>query len=375
MQFEEIAGHKSIVNTLRNMVDSNRVPHAILFTEKPGYGALHVALATISYMFCNNRSNGDSCGKCNQCSKTGKLVHPDLHFTFPINTSTLVGKDKRGEIEEFYPIWRNLVKENPWFSEQELYNTLGIENKFGNISVNEANSIMRKLSLSSYEGGIKVMLVMFPERMNQEAANKLLKSLEEPQPDTYYFMISHNPTKIISTILSRCRIMELPPIEEDTLKQMLIKKFELSDEDATFWARCSGGSFGKASELIKQDSEHSENYSIFMELIGMGIKKDLVGMFDIWNTLAGWGKEAQKSFCTESLEILRKIYIMGLGIDDISYASKKEQESLKNLSRQLKPDFYEKGYAFFNNAIDCIERNVNPKFIFCDLCNRIYYNA
>ena len=375
MQFEEIAGHKSIVNTLRNMVDSNRVPHAILFTEKPGYGALHVALATISYMFCNNRSNGDSCGKCNQCSKTGKLVHPDLHFTFPINTSTLVGKDKRGEIEEFYPIWRNLVKENPWFSEQELYNTLGIENKFGNISVNEANSIMRKLSLSSYEGGIKVMLVMFPERMNQEAANKLLKSLEEPQPDTYYFMISHNPTKIISTILSRCRIMELPPIEEDTLKQMLVKEFELSDEDATFWARCSGGSFGKASELIKQDSEHSENYSIFMELIGMGIKKDLVGMFDIWNTLAGWGKEAQKSFCTESLEILRKIYIMGLGIDDISYASKKEQESLKNLSRQLKPDFYEKGYAFFNNAIDCIERNVNPKFIFCDLCNRIYYNA
>ena len=375
MQFGEIAGHNSVINTLRNAVDSNRVPHAILFTEKPGYGALHVALATISYMFCNERSNGDSCGKCNQCSKTGKLVHPDLHFTFPINTSTLVGKDKRGEIEEFYPIWRNLVKENPWFSEQELYNTLGIENKFGNISVNEANSIMRKLSLSSYEGGIKVMLIMFPERMNQEAANKLLKSLEEPQPDTYYFMISHNPNKIISTILSRCRIMELHPIGEEILQQMLIKEFNLSDEDATFWARCSGGSFGKASELIKQDSEHSENYSIFMELINLGIKKDLVGMFDIWNNLAGWGKEAQKSFCTESLEILRKIYIMGLGIDDISYASKKEQESLKNLSKLLKPDFYEKGYAFFNNAIDCIERNVNPKFIFCDLCNRIYYNA
>ena len=375
MQFEEIAGHSSVINTLRNMVDSNRVPHAILFTEKPGYGALHVALATISYMFCNERSNGDSCGKCNQCSKTGKLVHPDLHFTFPINTSTLVGKDKRGEIEEFYPIWRNLVKENPWFSEQELYNTLGIENKFGNISVNEANSIMRKLSLSSYEGGIKVMLIMFPERMNQEAANKLLKSLEEPQPDTYYFMISHNPNKIISTILSRCRIMELHPIGEEILQPMLIKEFNLSDEDATFWARCSGGSFGKAAELIKQDSEHSENYSIFMELINLGIKKDLVGMFDIWNNLAGWGKEAQKSFCTESLEILRKIYIMGLGIDDISYASKKEQESLKNLSKLLKPDFYEKGYAFFNNAIDCIERNVNPKFIFCDLCNRIYYNA
>ena len=231
MQFRQITGHNDIIGNIRNMVDNNRMPHAILFTEQHGYGALHVALATISYMFCTNRNGGDSCGCCNQCSKTGKLVHPDLHFTFPLNTSSLIGKEKRGEVEEFYPLWRDLVKTNPWFSEQELYRTFGIENKFGNISVNEANSIMRKLSLSSYEGGIKVMLIMFPERMNQEAANKLLKSLEEPQPDTYYFMISHNPGKIISTILSRCRIMELHPIDETLLKKALSKDFDLSEED------------------------------------------------------------------------------------------------------------------------------------------------
>ncbi len=375
MQFANIPGHNQVIENLRKMVDTGRIPHAILFTEKHGYGALHLALATISYMFCTDKKEGDSCGKCSQCSKTGKLVHPDLHFTFPINTSTLVGKDKRAEIDEFYPLWRELVKENPWFSEQQLYRAIGIENKFGNISVSEANGIMRKLSLSSYEGGAKVMLVMFPERMNQEAANKLLKSLEEPQPDTYYFMISHNPGKIISTILSRCRIIELMPIERDILAKSLKQDFHLSDDDAAFWARCSGGSYGKAADLIAGESEQSENYSLFLELLTLGVKKDLVGMFDIWNNIAGWGKEAQKSFCNEGLEILRKLYIINMGLNDISYSHPAELERLKKLSGSLKENFYEKGYGFLNSAIDCIERNVNPKFIFCDLCNRIYYNA
>ncbi len=375
MQFADIIGHSQIIENLRKMVDTNRVPHAILFTEKHGYGALHLVLATISYMFCTDKQDGDSCGRCSQCSKTGKLVHPDLHFTFPINTSTLVGKDKRAEIDEFYPLWRELVKENPWFSEQELYRAIGIENKFGNISVNEANGIMRKLSLSSYEGGAKIMIIMFPERMNQEAANKLLKSLEEPQPDTYYFMISHNPGKIISTILSRCRIIELMPIERDILGNAIQRDFSLPEDDASFWARCSGGSYGKAAELIAGESEQSENYSLFLELLTLGVKKDLVGMFDIWNNIAGWGKEAQKSFCSEGLEILRKLYIINMGLDDISYTHPGEQERLKKLSGSLKGNFYEKGYGFLNSAIDCIERNVNPKFIFCDLCNRIYYNA
>ncbi len=375
MQFANVLGHKEIIARLRSMVDTGRVPHAILFTERHGYGALQLALATISYMFCKEHTNGDSCGKCSQCSKTGKLVHPDLHFTFPINTSTLVGKDKRADIDEFYPLWRELVKENPWFGEQDLYRAIGIENKFGNISVNEANGIMRKLSLSSYEGGAKVMLVMFPERMNQEAANKLLKSLEEPQQDTYYFMISHNPGKIISTILSRCRIIELLPIDREILGSALERDFQLSADDAAFWARCSGGSYGKAADLISGENSESENYSLFLELLALGIKKDLIGMFDIWNSIAGWGKEAQKGFCNEGLEILRKLYIIHMGLNDISYTHPGEMERLKRLSGSLKESFYEKGYGFLNSAIDCIERNVNPKFIFCDLCNRIYYNA
>ena len=134
MPFSEILGHTDIVANLRNMVDSDRMPHALLFTEKPGCGALPLALATLEYMFSRGRN-----------PKVAKLVHPDVHFTFPINVSTTIGGDKRGELEQFYPAWRELVLGNPYFSETDLYKAFGIENKLGTISVAEASSIMKKL--------------------------------------------------------------------------------------------------------------------------------------------------------------------------------------------------------------------------------------
>ena len=218
------------------------------------------------------------------------------------------------------------------------------------------------------------MLVMFPERMNLEAANKLLKNLEEPQSGTYYFLVSHSPEKIISTILSRCRIVEIPPIEPQVLKQALADRCGLSDQEAAFWARCSGGSIGKAIELIERQKEQSGEYLVFMDILEKALNKDLAGLIEIWEEAASYGKEAQKALCVEGGEILRKIYMMSLGMEELSYASAGEREKFKNLSGRIKSDFYRKGYGYLNNAVECIERNVNPKFIFCDLCNRIFYN-
>ena len=230
MPYSEILGHTEIIANLRNMVDSDRMPHALLFTEKPGCGALPLALATLEYMFSRGKNQ-----------KVAKLIHPDIHFTFPINVSSTIGGDKRGELEQFYPAWRQLVLENPYFGEEDLYKAFGIENRLGTISVAEAASIIRKLSLSSYEGGAKVMLIMFPERMNLETANKLLKNLEEPQNGTYYFLISHNPGKIITTILSRCRIIEVPPIGQDVIADELVRLKGLDPQEAAFWAKVTMG--------------------------------------------------------------------------------------------------------------------------------------
>lgn len=374
MPFSDITGHTHIVANLRAMTDSGRVPHAILFTEKEGMGALSIVLATIQYMFCKEREGGDACGHCSNCIKISRLVHPDIHFTFPINTSTAIGGDKRGEVEQFYPIWRELIKENPYFGEQQMYKAFGLENKLGTISVAEANGIMRKLNLSAYEGGYKVMLIMFPERMNIEAANKLLKSLEEPQEGTYYFMISHNPEKIISTVLSRCRIMEIPPLDPQTIAERLVQELDIPAEEALFWSRCSGGSYGKALELIKREEEQSSSYTVFMEILEKALQKDLAALYDCWEEIAAAPKETQKNICTEGAAILRKLYMTSLGMEEISYTTVQEQENFRKLSGKIKKDFYHKGLGYLNSAMECIERNVNPKFIFCDLCNRIFYN-
>ena len=360
MPYSEILGNTDIVANLRNMVDSDRMPHALLFTEKPGCGALTLALATLEYMFSRGRNQ-----------KVSKLVHPDIHFTFPINTSNTIGGDKRGELEQFYPAWRELVLGNPYFSEADLYKAFGIENKLGTISVAEANSIIRKLSLSSYEGGAKVMLIMFPERMTLETANKLLKNLEEPQSGTYYFLISHNPQKIITTILSRCRIIEVPPIDQQILAKALMDKSGASAEQAQFWARCAGGSMGKALELMAREEEQSENYTTFVSILEKALDKDLTSLIEMWEQIASYGKERQKGICIEGGEILRKLYMTSLGLEEISYTGLKEAGQLKGLSGRIKQDFYQKGYGYLNSAIECIERNVNPKFIFCDLTRKI----
>lgn len=375
MRFSRITGHTDIVEKLREMVDNNRMPNTLLFSEQPGCGALALALATISYMFCKERTAGDSCGHCPQCSKTDKLVHPDIHFTFPINTSTVVGKDKRAEIEAFYPLWREIAISNPYFTEQQLYKKFGIENKFGNISVNEANGIIRKLSLSSYEGGYKVMLILFAERMNQEAANKLLKSLEEPNEGTYYFLISQNPDRIIPTILSRCMIIEVPPVEQKLLQEKIGKDFGIGEEDAAIWAKYAAGSYGKAQELIEAENSGNEYFNTFVSLLSLSIKKDMAELLDLGGTIAGWGREEQKEFCLRALETLRKIHAMSIGVEQIAYSPASEAGKLKKLSGYLNKDIYVKGYEYLNDALVCIERNVNPKFIFCDLCNRFYYKA
>lgn len=373
MQFGDVIGNIEVIESLKKMIDSGRMPHATLFTEKAGCGAIAIALATAQYIFCKTHINSDSCSECNSCVKVSRLVHPDLHFIFPTNTSTVIGAEKRKDIENFYPIWREFAKQNLYFSEQELNQALGIENKFGIIGVSEANAIIKKLSLSSCEGGAKIVLILFPERMNLEAANKLLKTLEEPMPNTYFIMVSHNPNKIISTIISRCRIIELPPIKKEILSERLQKEFSISEQDGNFWANCARGSYSDAVSLIKNQEEQSEYYTLFIDILNKALAKDLPALLDIWENISTYGKEKQRNLCIEGEEILRKIYMTSLGLESISYSTPNQASELKELSCKIKPEFYKKGYDFLNSAIDCLERNVNPKFIFCDLCNCIYH--
>ena len=178
MRFADVIGNENVARSLAAMADSGRVAHAMLLYENEGCGALALALAYVQYLNCGNRSGGDSCGECASCRQMAKLVHPDVHFVFPVNKGPKTSDDKPTS-ESYLSYWRELAIADPYFTEAELQKAIGIESKNGLIAVAEARSIISKLSLTSVTDGYKAVVLYLPEKMNQETANKLLKMVEE----------------------------------------------------------------------------------------------------------------------------------------------------------------------------------------------------
>lgn len=190
MGFSQVKGNVPVCNALKGMVDSGKVPHAIMFHEDDGGGAIGVALAFLQYLYCKDRSSGDACGTCPACNKIQKLIHPDVHFIFPVNT---------GRCSDYVDKWRSLVKANPFFTENDLSEALEIEGKSAMIKVDEAKGLLETLSFSALEKGYRSVVIYLPEKMNKDAANRLLKLIEEPPKLTEFILITHNPEQVLVT--------------------------------------------------------------------------------------------------------------------------------------------------------------------------------
>lgn len=373
MKFSDIIGNAGLKENLASMVREGRTGHAFLFQEEPGYGAIAFALALAQYLCCPNRTDDDSCGECTSCNQMQKLIHPDLHFAFPVNTSTSVPASAKQPVSDmFLPLWRRLVLDNPYFSEQDLYDAIGIDNKAGGISVNEANNIMNVLSLKPFEAEYKIMMIYLPERMNAVASNKLLKLLEEPPAGTEFMLITQSLEKLLPTIISRCQIISVPPMLPDELSSALAAKYGFDAETAGIYARLSGGSYGKAMELVREQTEVSSDRQLLYDLLEKGISHDLDGMLDVSSALCEMGKEKQKNFCAFGEILARKLLMLNLGMDVIAYAAPTERDYLESLSKRIKPDFYRKMLALFDATLYELDNNVNVKLIFSNLCNQFY---
>lgn len=342
MRFSEIIGNEELKESLAKMVQGNRLGHAILFTEENGGGAFPFALALAQHMNCLNRKEQDSCGVCGSCHKYQKLIHPDLHFAFPVSSAaSLSESEKKAPVSDYFlQAFRELALSNPYFGEQELYDALGIENKSGLISVNEARRIFEKLSLKAAEGSYKTMIVFLPEKMNLDAANKLLKLLEEPPQGTLFLLVSHNPERLLPTIRSRCQLIALKPLSREQRRAMA-------------------------------GPDNAEFREIVVSLLEAGIAKNLAALFPQWEMLADLGREKQREFCIYFENYLRKIYLVANRMDSLADLSQQEEDTVRQLAARIKPPFYEKGYAYAEDALSAISSNVNPKLVFCDLGNRL----
>lgn len=373
MRFSDIIGNDDIKKALVSMADTGRVAHAMLLYENEGCGALPLALAYIQYLNCPHRHGGDSCGECPSCNKITKLIYQDLHFIFPVNSGSKVSSSAKPTSETYLPMWRELVLKNPYFLENQLYEALGIENKSGNIAVAEAKYILEKLSFTSVEDGYKCVLVWLPEKMNAEAANRLLKVVEEPPEKTVFIFITHAPEKVLQTISSRCQGFRVLPSSKEEVSAALCRNFSFGRDEAGVLANVSGGSVGAAL----RDAEETEVYGLYMDMFSdllRGAKqKDLLSVLETSEQIAALdSREKQKAFCSFAGDCLRKIYMLQQGMESVANMRPSEAEFFGLASKWCSPSFCEKMLGQLDRSAFLIDRNVNAKTVFCDLADRIF---
>lgn len=368
MLFSEIYGQNAIKQRLIKAVTDGHLPHAILLCGPEGTGKLGIAIALAQYLCCTDRKADGPCGCCQSCKQFAKLVHPDLHFVFPIY------KEKSNDTttcESFLPQWRAQVLRSPYFSYDQWNVELKSDNKQSIIYASESEEIIRKFNTKPYEADCKVMIIWLPEKMNETCANKLLKVLEEPPQKSYFIMVSENPEALLTTIISRTQRIFVPPLEEGDLKMALSKLYGLSGVQLEDVAHVSKGSLITAENVIQTAGDTKEYFDLFVSLMRIayvGDARKMKGWMESANEL---GRKRQISFLAYVQNMVRENFIYNFGNRTISFMTADERA----FATKFAPYVNELNIAEFlselNLAQQHIEQNVQAKIVFFDLAMKV----
>lgn len=370
MLFSEILGQEHIKNHLTKSADFGRVPHAQLFVGPEGSGTLPMAIAYAQYLLCKN-TNGENNEGNEACNlKFKNLSHPDLHFAFPVATNDKVKSHPVSN--HFMEEWRQLIDKQPYGNLFDWYRILGIDNKQGQIGVDEAQDIVKALSLKSYEGGYKVMLIWMAEKMNTSSANKLLKLIEEPPNKTIFILIAEDEEQIINTIRSRCQVLHFPPLSEEVIKDALIKNYQIPVADAIKIAHQANGNYNKACDVVYSDSEDTqfEEWFVFWIRSAFKAKGNKSAIHDLisWSeTIAKTGRETQKQFLNFCLDFFRQALLLNYKANDLVFMEPKTAFKLEKFAPFVHGNNIMDISNELQDAIYHIERNGNSKIILTDL--------
>lgn len=369
MLFNKIIGQEHIKNHLQVSAENGRIPHAQLFVGKEGSGTLPMAIAYAQFLLCNFSADKEACNlKCN------KLQHPDLHFAFPVTSNENVKKHPVSSL--FLEEWREFIDTQPYASLFNWLKFIGVENKQGIIGVDEAEDVVKKLKLKSYEGGFKVMIIWMAEKMNIAAANKLLKLIEEPPNKTVFILITENEEQIINTIKSRCQALHFPVLAENDIAKALINRENCSENEAIKIAHQAEGNYNKAIHLLNNDAADLIFEEWFITWIRTAFKakgnaavvQQLIGWSE---TIAKTGRETQKRFLDYCLQFFRQALLLNYKSDNLVFMETKTGFNLSKFA-----PFVHSGNILdiekeLNDAMYHIERNGNAKIILLDLSMKL----
>ncbi len=368
MLFRDIIGQEGLKERLRRGIREGRVPHGQLFSGDAGYGALPMALAYIQYLNCPNRSSDDSCGVCPSCHQISSLAHPDLHIVMPVNKQ---GK-KSGEVvlsESFMPLFREQMERTggyleptEWYEAMQLGKTLK-----GVISAREADEVIRRLSFKSFSGGYKAMIVWLPEMMNEQAANKLLKILEEPWERTLFILVSQSPETLLSTIISRTQQIAIPRIECDALVKYIDEHSTLSDKrQRESFARVAAGDLRELQRLLKSDGEgeRAEYFELFAQLMRLSYNDKHMELLSWAEEMAQLSRSDQLEMLRYSITLLREAFIRNAGLERLCYTWGEEANFCTKFAPFIGVENIETLVEECESAIAQITQNANPTILF-----------
>ena len=351
------------------MVRDDRTPHALMLFGPSGSGKLALAVAMAQYLSCNDRQLDDACGVCPSCLKFGKLVHPDLHFVVPVLKTARVTKDPVSDL--FLEEWRETLLTNPYLSENQWYEAIGAENKQGVINKEESLQVIKKLGFKPYESDYRMMVIWLPEKMNQAAANKLLKIIEEPPEKTLILMVAESTDKILTTILSRTQLLHVPPLSEEMIREGLMLQESQDQELVEDAIRRANGNYNTALQTLHQDENELYYFDLFTRLMRLCYSRSIIEINEWIDQVAGVGRERQKQLLDYSLRMLRENFMLHMNSDDLNHMSRKENEFSGKFSPFIHEGNIDALVESFGTAGNHIEANGNPRIILMDLAIKV----
>lgn len=364
MQFKEVIGNADIKKALIHEVKAGRVSHAQMLLGPEGSGKLPLAVAFAQYLLCDNPSKKDSCGTCPNCQKVSNLVHPDLHFVFPVVASKT---NKVGSSVDRLNEWNAFLKKQRYFNLRQWQESLDEMGKNASIGVEESRQILKRLALKSYSGKYKIMIIWLPEKMNAQSANKLLKLLEEPPEKTLFFLVSDNAEFILSTILSRTQIIRVPALPTEEIQNYLSKTYSADEQAAASAAGLSQGNMAEAIEILQGAKSQHLFFDLFVKMMRAAYAANPLELMNVSDEAASLDKENQKNFIKYGLHIFRESIILNYMKGELVNLRNEERQFLDKFARFINNKNITELMEEFNASFYHLERNANAKILFSDM--------
>jgi DNA polymerase-3 subunit delta' len=369
MRFSDIPGQEELKTTLIGAYQRNHVAHAQLFTGNPGSAVMPMALAYATYLLCEKKTEQDSCGKCSNCQRTGRYVHPDVHFFYPkAKPQEIKGKNEDKELRVQADKWRQFLENHSYGSFEDWVVFLNTENRQNQISKDDARQLIRTVSMKSFEGGFKIIFIWYPETMHPSAANAILKVLEEPPEKTIYLLVSYNYESLLTTILSRTQLINVHSFSDKDLETYLQAQKGTESAESFRLARLADGDMNVLRRLLEQSA--SIDYQEFREWMLKCFRTDFSGLINHAEEFNKQSKSRQRSFLSLSLTFVRNT-LLSTEHESLLRVNDEELNFIHKFRQQLAADVLEKIYLELNQAIFHLERNANPKITMLALSNKI----